>query len=143
MSGVAAPLASSPSTSTSGPPIMVGDVLDLVRDRSAVDLAQAREDVREGFALDVNAEKRGGDARLELGRQRRLVLALVERGIPERLGAERVEMRRQMPVRANGVDERHRRCNATEKLCVDSGRGRRSGRLGRSARRIDRRCGLG
>ena len=84
-----------------------------------------------------------GLARLELGRQRRLVLALVERGIPERLGAERVEMRRQMPVRANGVDERHRRCNATEKLCVDSGRGRRSGRLGRSARRIDRRCSLG
>ena len=47
---------------------VVGDVLDLVGDRPAVDLAQAREHVREGLALDVDAEDRGRDQPLDLRR---------------------------------------------------------------------------
>ena len=50
---------------------VVGDVLDLVRDRAAVDLAQPRQRLEQGVAGDVEAQQPGGDPRLQLRRQRR------------------------------------------------------------------------
>ena len=50
--------------------LVVGDVLDLVRDRAAVDLAQARVGVRERLASDREPQQRRGDARHQLGRER-------------------------------------------------------------------------
>jgi hypothetical protein len=101
----------------------------------------ARQDVRERLPLDVHAEQRGGDARLELRREGWLVLVLVERRIAERLGAEGVETGGEVAVGTDRVDERHRRGDAAEELRVDRGRSRRGGR-GWSGRRLDRDCGL-
>ena len=113
---------------------VVGQVLDLVRHRPAVDGAQVRERLLERLAGDVDAQELGGDARLQLGGQRRDQPRLVERGVAERLRAERIEPRRQVPVHAVGLDERHRRGDAAEQRLVDRrpgrrlcGRGRRAG----------------
>src|SRR5207237_4574768 len=53
------------------PLLVVGDVLELVGDPPAVGLAQQRQGLGERLAADVGAEEPGGDARLELRRQRR------------------------------------------------------------------------
>ena len=51
--------------------LVVRDVLDLVGDRPAVDLAQLRQDVGEGLALDADAKHGSRNLLLELGRQLR------------------------------------------------------------------------
>src|SRR5205814_1216253 len=80
--------------------LVVGYVLDLVSARAAVDLAQAREDVGGSFTGNMDAEERGRDPLLELGRQLGLEPLGLERGVADGLGAERVEARREMAVRA-------------------------------------------
>ena len=50
---------------------VIGDVLDLVGDRAGVDLTQERERLEQRLSADVEAEQRGRDPGLELGRQRR------------------------------------------------------------------------
>ena len=50
---------------------MVGDVLDLVGDRPAVDLAQLGQDVGEALAVDTDSQHGGGDLLLELRRELR------------------------------------------------------------------------
>ena len=52
--------------------LMVGEVLELVRDRPAIGLGEAGQHVGERAAGDGDAQDGGGDARLELGRQLRL-----------------------------------------------------------------------
>jgi hypothetical protein len=56
---------------------VVGDVLDLVGDRPAVDLPQARQHVRQRRALAVHPDDRGGDLFLDVRRQRHGELGLV------------------------------------------------------------------
>ena len=103
---------------------MVRDVLDLVRDRAGVDLAELRESVQQRVPGDVEAEQLRGDARLELRSEWRTQSRLVERGIAGRLGAERVEARVQVPVGAIRLDEGHRGGDSPEQLVVcDSGDG--------------------
>ena len=114
---------------------VVGEVLDLVGDRAAVDLAQGGQRLPQRLAGDVDAEQLGGDARLQLRRERRDQPRLVEGGVAERLRPERVEPRREVPVHPVRLDERHRGGDAAEERLVDlardGGRGRRA--LGRSA----------
>ena len=98
---------------------VVGDVLDLVGDRARVDVAEERQRLEQRVALDVEAEQRGRDARLQLRRQRRDEAGLVERRVAHRLGAERVEPGGEVPVHAVGLDERHRRGDAAEEVLVD------------------------
>jgi hypothetical protein len=50
---------------------VVGEVLDLVRDRAAVDLAQTRIGIGECLPVDIETEEWRRDARLELGGQLR------------------------------------------------------------------------
>ena len=102
----------------------IGDVLDLVRDRLAVRLLQPRQRVRERLALDVRPQQPGRDARLQLRRELRVHALGLERRIAGRLGAERIEPRGEMPVRAIRLDERHRRRDSFEQLVVDLGRRR-------------------
>ena len=111
--------------------LVVGDVLDLVRDRAGVRLAQPRQRVGERLALDVEAEERGGDARLQLRRQLRDQPLGLEGGIAGRLRAERVEMRGEVTVHPDRLDERHRRGDPAEELLV----GRRCRRRRCSGRR--------
>ena len=125
--------------------LVVGEVLDLVGDRAAVDLAQARIHVGERLALDVEPQERRGDARHERGRQLRDQPLRLERRVAGRLGAERVEVRCEVPVRAVRLHERHRRGDAADQLVVGSGGCRRRCRRGRGRglslrrRRRDRR----
>ena len=107
--------------------LVVRDVLDLVRHRPAVGRAELREDFAERFALAVQAEEPRRDARLELRRQLRDQPVGVERGIPGRRGAERIEVRGEMAVHPVRLDERHCGGDASEQLLVD-----RSGLGGRS-----------
>ena len=108
---------------------MVGDVLDLVRDRARVDGLQLRQRVGQRLALDVETEDGGGDARLQLGRQRGDEPRLVECRVAHRLGAERIEPRGKMAVHPVGLDERHRRRDAAEERLVDRLAGGRRRRL--------------
>ncbi len=128
---------------------VVGDVLDLVRDRPRVDLAQAGERLEQRLPGDGEPEQPRRDPRLELGGQRRVQARLVERGVAHRLRAERIEARGEVAVHAVGLDERHRGGDPAEELVVDQRRrrrrlgcrcrlGRRRGRRGRG-RRCDRR----
>ena len=113
---------------------MVGEVLDLVGNRAAVDLAQRGQRLAQRLAGHVHAQQRGRNPRLQLGCERRDQPCLVERGIAERLRAERIEARGEMAVHPMGLDERHRRGDTAEERLVDLGRQcvRRLGsRLGR------------
>ena len=75
----------------------------------------------------MDAEHGGRDARLELRRQRRDEAGLVERGIAERLGAERIEPSGEVAVHAVRLDERHRCRDAAEQRLVEPrGRARRA-----------------
>ena len=76
---------------------------------------------------------RAGMRACSSGRQLRVHALGLERGIAGRLGAERVEPRREMPVRAVRLDERHRRRDTFEQLVVGLGRRRRAS-SGRSRR---------
>ena len=121
---------------------VIRQVLDLVGHRAGVDLAQRRERFLQRLAGDVHAQQLRRDPRLQLRRQRRDQARLVERGIAERLGAERVEARRQVAVHPVRLDESHRGGDAAEQRLVDRGRrcgcralGLRSGLGGRCSRR--------
>ena len=92
---------------------VVGDVLDLVGDRAAVDLAQPRQRLEETVPLNIEPEQPGGYPRLQLRGERRYETRLVERRIACRLGAKRVEPRREVTVHPVGLHERHRRGDAT------------------------------
>ena len=93
-------------------------VLDLVGDRAAVGVPEARQNVGERLPRPRDAEHVGGDAR-ELGlRQRRVQLRRVQRRIADRLGAERVEPCGEMAEPAVRFDQRH---------CGDDGAGRDGG----------------
>ena len=90
---------------------VIRDVLDLVGDRPRVDLTKPRERVTQRLTGHREPEELGGNAGLELRRQRRLEARLVECGVPHRLRAERIEARIQMPVHAIRLHERHRGCD--------------------------------
>ena len=109
---------------------MIGDVLDLVGDRTGVDGAEERQRLEQRVALDIEAEERGREPRLELRRQRRHEARLVERGVADRLGAERIEPSGEMPVHPIGLDERHRCGHAAEEGVVDGRRLLRTSCLG-------------
>ena len=109
------------------PLLVVGDVLDLVGARAAVDLAKAREDVGRGLAGDVHAEERGRDPRLQLRGQRGVEPLGLERRVADRLRPERVESRRQVAVPADRLDDGNRRGHAREQLIVGLDGGRRCG----------------
>ena len=98
--------------------LVVGQVLELVRDRAAVGLGELRQHVGERLAGHRHAQHRGGDARLQLRRQLRLEAQRLERRVADRLGAERVEPRREVTVGAVRLDERHRGGDAAEQLRV-------------------------
>ena len=121
---------------------MVRDVLDLVRDRPAVDLAQLRQDVGEGLALDADAKHGRRNQLLELRRQLRDEELRLERRVADRLGAERVEVRRQVAVRPVGLDQGDGGRDALEKRLVGLGPDGRLGRR-RRGRGLGRRLGLG
>ena len=106
-----------------------GDVLDLVGDHAAVGLAQARHDVGQRLARHADAQDRGRDLGHDLGRQ--LQRLGVERGVALGLGAERIQPRGEMAVRAVCLDQRHRGLDGLQKLQVGlAGHGgRRLGRL--------------
>ena len=97
---------------------VVGDVLDLVRDRARVDLAQRRQRLEQGLAGHREPKQARRDARLQLVRQRRLQAGLVERRVAHRLGAERIEARVQVPVHAIRLDERHGGRDPSQELVV-------------------------
>ena len=125
-----------------------GDVLDLVGDRAAVGLAQVRQRVGERRARHVHAQDLRRDPRHELGRQADLVG--VERGVALGLGAERVQPRGEVAVRAVGLDQRRRGLHGLQQLLVDRagsargaagapsrGGGRGGGRRGRRRLRAE------
>ena len=103
--------------------LVLGDVLDLVGDRPAVGLAQARERVGERLGRDIEAEQVRRDLGLELGRQLGDQALGIERGVADGLGAERVEMRGEVAVHAVRLDERHCGGDAAQEQLV-RGRGR-------------------
>jgi len=118
--------------------LVVRDVLDLVRDRAGVRLEQPRQRLCQRLTLDMQAEERGGDARLQLRRQLRDQALGLESRVAGRLGTERVEPRREMAVHPDRLDESHRRGDAAEELLVllrDRGSRRR-----RRRRRDNPRC---
>ena len=129
--------------------LVVGDVLDLVRDRAGVRLPQPRQRIGERLALDVQAQQPSRDARLQLRRQLRDQPLGLEGRIAGRLGPERVEVRREMAVHPERLDERHRGGDAAEELLVLLGnrgsrccRGRRRSRSGRGVSVTVRGCEL-
>ena len=80
------------------------EVLDLVRDRPRVGLAQARQRVGERLARHEEVERRGRDALERVVAE--AVVGGIERRIADRIASERVEARGHVAVRAVGVDER-------------------------------------
>ena len=123
--------------------LVVGEVLDLVRDRPRVRREEPRQRVGERLPLDVEAEERGGDARLQLGRELRNQAKRLERRIAGRLRAERVEPRVEVAVHADRLDERHRRGDAAEQLRSGTAAGAAAGAAGGGARRRGRRSRSG
>ena len=115
--------------------LVVGDVLDLVRHRPAVRLAQRRQRLGERLAGDVDPEQRCGDLRLELGRQRRLETLRLERRIADGLRTERVEPRGEVAVRPVRLDQRHRGRDTADEQRVRRELRLRLGRLRRDRRR--------
>ena len=97
-----------------------GEMLDLVRDRAAVRLAHSRQRVEERLALDADAKDGRGDPRHELGRQ---VEALgLERGVALGLTlGQRIDPRGQVPVGAEGLEQRGRGLHGLEELAIRLG----------------------
>ena len=128
---------------------VVGDVLDLVGDRSHVDLAQAWERVEQRVSLDVEAQDARRDLRLDVGGQGRAQALGLERRIAGRLGPERIDARSEMPVHPDRLDERHGGRHRAQVVQVGRRRGGGLGRLdgGRRLggwwRRSSRRRGRG
>ena len=127
--------------------LVVGDVLDLVGDRPAVGLLEPGQDVRERLSFEPNPQHRGRNLRLELGCQPGDEPLWLERRVADRLGAEGVEVRCEVPVHPVGLDEGHRsRDRAKERLVgLRARRGRFSGGgnrgLWRRGRRLRRSWG--
>ncbi len=95
------------------------DVLDLEGDRAAVDLLQVRVGLGERPPGNVDLEDPGRDLRHQLWRQAER--AGVQRRVSDRRRAERVELRRQVPVRAVRSHERDGGLNGGEQLLARSG----------------------
>ena len=98
--------------------LVIGEVLELVGDASAIGLDELGQHVGERLAGHVHAEHRCRDAGLQLGRQPGLEPKRLERRVTDRLRSERVEPRAQVAVRPVRLDERHRRRDAPEQLRV-------------------------
>jgi hypothetical protein len=124
-----------------------GDVLDLVGDRAAVGLAQVRQRVGQRGAGDVHPQDLGRDLGHELRREPDGVG--IERRIALGLGAQRVQPRGQVAVRAVCLQQRGRGLDGLQQLLVDdvraaldrprlAGRGGCGGRRGRRGRRAQR-----
>ena len=92
------------------------DVLDLVGDRAAVGLAQVGQGVGQRVARHADAQDLGRDLAHQLGREPERLG--IERRVALGLGAERVEPRGQVPVRAVGLDQRHRGLHGLQQLLV-------------------------
>ena len=114
-----------------------GDVLDLVGDRAAVGLAQVRQRVGQRRARHVRAQDLRGDLAHDLlGQPERLG---VERRVALGLGAERVEPRGQVAVRAVRLDQRRGGLDGLQQLLARRRRrprGRAPPRRGAGARRL-------
>ncbi len=115
---------------------MIGDVLDLVGERAGVRLPEVRQRLGERLARDVEAEHARRKPRLQLGRQLRNQTQRLERRVTGRLGAERIEVRSEVTVHAERLDERHRSRDAADELVVDGRRCRRLGDRGMSVFRV-------
>ena len=113
-----------------------GDVLDLVGDRAAVGLAQMRQRVGERRAGDADAQDLGRDLLHQLRREAERLG--IERRIALGLGAERVQPRGEVAVRAVGLDQRGRGLDRLQQVLLGAGRWRRS-----SAGVVARRRGRG
>ena len=98
--------------------LVVGDVLDLVRAGAAVGRAEERQRVGQRLAGDVEAQQRGRDTRLQLGREGRDEPLRLQSGVAGRLRAERIEVRGEMAVHPVRLDERHRGGDAAEEQIV-------------------------
>jgi hypothetical protein len=124
--------------------LVVRDVLDLVRDRPAVDLAQLRQDVGERLALDADTQDGRGNLLLELGRELGNQQLGLQRRVADGLGAERVEIGGQVAVRPVGLDQSRCGRDCSEEGLVGLGPDgglRRRPRLGRCG--LERRLGRG
>src|SRR5207248_131421 len=104
--------------------LVIGDVLDLVRNRSGVGLDQARQRVRERLARDVQTQHRCGHARLQLRRQPRDEALRFQRGIARRrhsLGTES-GFSRYSSRRSRAKPELSPSTSVTTALCSSGGR---------------------
>ena len=104
------------------------DVLDLVGDWAAVDLGQVFEDGLEGVAFDEGAQRCGrhGLERVVIEFEERRV----ERGVAGRLGAERIELRGEVAMRAIRLDHRHAGAHVGEQFLGRDVLRQRANRLG-------------
>ncbi len=110
-----------------------GEVLELVGHRPAVGLAQPRQRLQQGFPRDADLEDRGGDLRHQLGGE--VEVLRLDRGVPLRRRAERVEPGGQVAVGAVALQQRGRRGDGSEQLLVGrAGGARRGGRAERGSR---------
>ncbi len=124
-----------------------GDVLDLIRDRPAVGLAQVRQGVGESRPGHPHAQDLGGDLGHQLGREPQRLG--VKRRVALGLGAERVQARGEMAVGAERLQQRGGGLHGLQQLFVGGaargpaarllGGGR--GRGGCGSRRWHRRSG--
>jgi hypothetical protein len=114
-----------------------GDVLDLVRDRAAVGLAQMRKRLGECPARDVHAQDPRGNLRHQLERQAERLG--IKRRIALRLAPEGIELGSKVSVGAMRLEQRGRRLHGLQQLFV--GRGRSSRRRGNRGRRSCGRLG--
>ncbi len=96
--------------------LVVRDVLDLVGNRPAVRVAQARESVRERLSRYIETENRCRDPPLELGRELGDQAFWLECRVAGRLGAERVEAGREVSVHPVCLDQCGGRGDAAEQL---------------------------
>ncbi len=95
----------------------IRDVLELVRNRRAVRLAQARQNIRQGRAREFYVEHRCRDRALQRGAK--AIGSRIELRIADRLRAQRIQVRGEMPVRAIRRYERHARRNRAQHFIGD------------------------
>ena len=96
--------------------LVVRDVLDLVRHRPAVRLAQMRQRLRERIAGNGDPQNARRDLCLELGCERRMEVLGHEPGIADGIGAKRVESRGEVTVHPMRLDQSHRRGDAAQQI---------------------------
>jgi len=105
---------------------VIGDVLDLVRDRPHVDLLQPRQRLEQRLSLDGETKEASRNLRLDLSGERRREAQWLECRVPGRVGAERVEPGGQVAMHADRLHESHRCSNRAEEAFVELGRRRLS-----------------